>query len=149
VGLALAAVPVGTIAATFAVRSHGDAAALLRRVGALAVVGAVVGCTLFAFGTGLPLVLVAYGAVGVVFASSVPANTLAGRRVPDASRAGVFAILQGLVLGSQALGALVGGMVAGGVSAPFASSAALLVVAVVGLLVLRASRRTTVVPMLP
>jgi len=149
VGLALAAVPVGTIAATFAVRSHGDAAALLRRVGGLAVAGAVVGCVLFALGTGLPLVLVAYGAVGVVFASSVPANTLAGWRIPDASRAGVFSILQGLVLGSQALGALVGGLTAGAVSAVFASSAALLLAAAVGLFVLRTARRTVVVPLVP
>ncbi len=48
----------------------------------------------------------------MAFLSSIPANAAAGRRVPDEVRSSTFAILQGFVLGSQALGALLGGVAA-------------------------------------
>jgi predicted MFS family arabinose efflux permease len=112
-----------------------------------AIVGSLVALAVFVVEADIPLVLVGFGAVGVVFTSSVPANTLAGLRIPADRRAGVFSVLQGLVLGSQALGALLGGLVA---SRWEVTPTILLACAVAGLLgagVLRRARRLEVVPL--
>jgi MFS family permease len=147
IGLALAAVPLGTIAAAFVVRSTGGAGHLVGQMGRLAIAGSLVALAVFVVEPDLPLALLGFGAVGVVFTSSVPANTLAGLRIPADRRAGVFSVLQGLVLGSQALGAVLGGLVASRWDVTPTIILACALAGVLGAGILRRARRLEVVPL--
>jgi hypothetical protein len=147
IGLALAAVPLGTIAAAFVVRSVGGPGRLVGQMARLAIAGSLVALAVFALEPDLPLVLAGFGAVGVVFTSSVPANTLAGLRIPADRRAGVFSVLQGLVLGSQALGAVLGGVVASRWDVTPTILVACALSGALGVAILRRARRLEVVPL--
>jgi hypothetical protein len=140
-------VPFGTIAAAFLVRVTGGPARLVGQMARFAIVGSVVALAVFVVEPDLPLVLLGFGAVGVVFTSSVPANTLAGLRIPADRRAGVFSVLQGLVLGSQAVGAMVGGVVASRWEVTPTILLACALAGLVGAGILRRSRRLEVVPL--
>ena len=147
IGLALAAVPFGTIAAAFVVRSAGGPGRLVGQMARLAIVGSLLALAVFVIEPDLPLVLVGFAAVGVVFTSSVPANTLAGLRIPADRRAGVFSVLQGLVLGSQALGAVLGGVVASRWEVTPTILLACALAGILGVGILRRARRLEVVPL--
>jgi predicted MFS family arabinose efflux permease len=111
-GLLAAAIPVGAIAATVIGRSGGDDRAKLRVASAVALVGAIAGIIGFAIGPSLPLVLAPFAAVGALNASRVPANEVAGLRLEDRMRAPANSVINGFLLGSQAVAAAGGGLLA-------------------------------------
>src|SRR5205814_5393064 len=61
---------------------------------------------------GLPLVLLGFAGVGALNASRVPANEVAVLRLDDQVRVPAFAVLNGFLLGSQAIAAGLGGVLA-------------------------------------
>lgn len=111
-GLVAAMVTVGSIIGTLVLRVRGNDLRLLRLTGLLGVVGGLGAVVTLALGTNRLTTYVAYVWIGVAFLASLPANAAAGRRIPDDVRASTFAVLQAGVLGSQALGALAGGVLA-------------------------------------
>jgi predicted MFS family arabinose efflux permease len=112
-GFFLAALPVGTVAGTFALRTNESPYRLLRLTGAVAFVGGFGALVLFPFGAVTAAGWFAYFMVGVAFTASVPSNTVAGIRIPDEHRSSVFGILQGVIMGSFSIGIFVGGQLAG------------------------------------
>lgn len=58
---------------------------------------------------GIIAAAIAYACLGVSSALTVPCVTVVGRRLPDDNRASVFSLLQALLLGGQATGALIAG----------------------------------------
>jgi predicted MFS family arabinose efflux permease len=111
-GLLAAAIPVGAIVATVLGRSSGDDTAKLRVASAVALIGALAGIVGFAIGPSLPLVLAPFAAVGALNASRVPANEVAGLRLEDRMRAPANSVINGFLLGSQAVAAAGGGLLA-------------------------------------
>ncbi|MGH9118963.1 MAG: MFS transporter [Acidimicrobiales bacterium] len=111
-GLLTAAVPVGVIITTLALPRGEDDTASMRIAGIVATIGSVAAIALFLLDPGMPAVLLPFAALGIVFASRIPANQVAGLRIPDAVRASAFGILAGLMLATQGLAALLGGVVA-------------------------------------
>ena len=111
-GLLAAAIPCGAIIATVLTRSRGTDTDKLRRASVVALAGAVVAILFFTIGPPLPTVLIAFAAVGAMLASRVPANEVSGLRIPDRVRGSAFTIIQGFLLGGQALAAAVGGVLA-------------------------------------
>jgi predicted MFS family arabinose efflux permease len=111
-GLLAAAIPCGAIVATILSRSRGNDTKKLRRASLVALVGAVTAIVFFAMGPSSPLVLVPFAAVGAMLASRVPANEVAGLRIPDRVRGSAFMIIQGFLLGGRAAAAALGGVLA-------------------------------------
>jgi len=111
-GVLTAAVPVGVILTTLVLPKGRDDTASMRIAGVVATIGSVAAIALFLLDPGMPAVLLPFAALGIVFASRIPANQVAGLRIPDAVRASAFGILAGLMLASQGLAALLGGVVA-------------------------------------
>jgi MFS family permease len=111
-GLLTVSVPVGVILTTLALPKGRDDTASMRIAGVVATAGSVAAICLFLLDPAMPLVLVAYAALGAVFASRIPANQVTGLRIPDEVRASAFGILAGFMLASQGLAALLGGVLA-------------------------------------
>ena len=111
-GLLAAAIPCGAIVATVLVRSSGTDTERLRRASVVSLIGALVAIVFFAAAPPLPVVLVAFAAVGAMLASRVPATQVAGLRIPDRVRGSTFTIIQGFVAGGQAVAAAIGGVLA-------------------------------------
>jgi predicted MFS family arabinose efflux permease len=111
-GLLAAAIPCGAIVATVLTRSRGTDTEKLRRASVVALAGAVVAIVFFTMGPPLPTVLIAFAAVGAMLASRVPANEVSGLRIPDRVRGSAFTIIQGFLLGGQAVAAAIGGVLA-------------------------------------
>jgi predicted MFS family arabinose efflux permease len=111
-GALAAAMPLGAILATVYGRVRGSDATKMRRAGVLAAGGAVVATFGFAFGPAMPFVFLPFAGVGVALASRIPANEVAAPRVPDRLRGSAFTILQGFLLGGQALSAALAGLAA-------------------------------------
>jgi MFS family permease len=109
VGLLSAVVPAGTMAGVALVRRRGDHQRLLHSAAWIVAGGSVVAAAGFAVQPGLPWVIAPYLAVGLVFASIVPANTVVGQRIPDQHRASAYGLLLGSLAACQALGAAAGG----------------------------------------
>ena len=126
VGLAAAIIPAATLAATVMIPVRGDPRQLLRNAAFLSGACAVVGAVLFAVRAPLPLLLIAFVAAGAMFASGVPANAVAGTRIPDEVRASAFGILSGVLQGSTAAGAAAGGLIATHVGMPTTCALAML-----------------------
>jgi predicted MFS family arabinose efflux permease len=112
IGALAAAMPVGAIIATVVTRRPGDDRAQLRRASGVALVGAVIATLAFAAGTLVLLAFAGYVGIGIIYASIVPANEVAGLRIPDRVRGTSFSILSGFMLGGQAIAAAVGGLIA-------------------------------------
>ena len=112
VGILAAAIPAGTILASFLVRRRGEHSDLLR-TSALVVIAGSIGA-IFWFFISPPNYWAAAGYVslGITFSLAIPAYAVVGTRLPEQSRATAFGLLQGLLLGGQALGAIVGGLLA-------------------------------------
>ena len=146
IGLLAGAVPLGTILGTLIVRAAGGDASLLRLVGTISVFGGAIALAVFAVEPGMPLVVVAFMGAGVTFAATVPANAVAGRRIPDDVRASVFSVLQGFILGAHALGAVVGGLAASWLGVANAMVGASIGLVGVGLLGIAAVRAMEPVP---
>lgn len=113
-GLLAAVIPAGTIASAALVRRRGAHEDLLRVAAWIVAAGATVAAVGFAVQPTLPMAVIPYLAVGLIFASIVPANAVVGQRLPDQHRASVFGLLQGSLMAGQALGAAGGGWLAQG-----------------------------------
>lgn len=131
-GLLAAAIPAGAILATVFARGSGDDTAKVQRASEIALLGALVGAVVFVSAPRLPLVLVGFGAVGILNASRIPANEVTVLRLEDRMRAPTFAVLNGFLLGSQALAAALGGWVAYLIGVRQAILLSLIVAGVVG-----------------
>jgi MFS family permease len=132
-GLLAAAIPVGAILATMFARARGSHTDKLRRASELAFVGSVIGLVVFAVGPTLPGILIGFAAIGVLNASRIPGNEVAVVRLDDRLRGPWLALMNGFVLGSQAIAAAVGGLLASGIGIRQAIVVSLIVSALVGL----------------
>jgi hypothetical protein len=131
-GLLAASIPLGAILAAVFARTHGDDTAKLRRASEIALLGSLVGLAIFMLAPGLPVLLIGFAAIGSLNASRIPANEVAVLRLEDRLRAPTFAVLSGFLLGSQALAAALGGLVARSIGVREAIVVSLVVSAVVG-----------------
>lgn len=111
-GLLAAALPVGAILGTILARTHGDDADKLRRSSELALLGSLVGLCIFVTAPRVPIILIGFMGVGALNASRVPGTEVAALRLEDRMRAPTFAVLNGFLLGSQAIAAGLGGLLA-------------------------------------
>lgn len=111
-GLLAAAVPVGVIVAVPLLPRSGSARRLLRAAGAVQVVGGLIGVVAFGAGHLAGAVIGFFGA-GVLTGSVTPAQVAFQPRIPGGDRPSVFAVAQGLAVGIQGLGAVLGGVLAG------------------------------------
>jgi predicted MFS family arabinose efflux permease len=111
-GLLAAAIPAGAILAAVFARGTGDDTAKLQRASQIALLGSLAGAAIFVSTPSLPLALFGFGAVGILNASRIPANEVTVLRLEDRMRAPTFAVLNGFLLGSQALAAALGGWIA-------------------------------------
>lgn len=132
-GLLAAAIPAGAILATIIARSHGDDTAKLRRASEVALLGAVIGLAFFVTGPGIPMILIGFAAVGALNASRVPANEVTVLRLDDRMRGPTFAVLNGFLLGSQAIAAGLGGLLARSIGVRQTIVVSLVIAGVVGL----------------
>ena len=132
-GLLAAAIPAGAILATVFARGSGDDTAKLQRASEIALLGSLIGMAVFLSAPRLPLVLIGFGAVGILNASRIPANEVTVLRLEDRMRAPTFAVLNGFLLGSQALAAALGGWIAYLIGVREAIVLSLVVACVVGM----------------
>lgn len=132
-GLLAAAIPLGVILTTLALPTADDDTGSMRMAAIVATFGSVAALGGFLLDPGLPLVLVPYFCLGVVFASRIPANAVSGLRIPDSVRASAFGILAGLMLAGQGVAALLGGVLADQIGVRVACVLFLVVGAVVSL----------------
>jgi predicted MFS family arabinose efflux permease len=112
VGVTLAALPVGTLAAsTLTPFGQGLRRQLLRGAW-VTFSAATLGFVLFLFDPAEPLLLVACASAGAVVGSLVPCNTALGTRIPIEVQGTAFSIVQGTLMGVQGVTALAAGLVA-------------------------------------
>lgn len=128
-GLLAAAVPVGTIVATALVPTGGRPDVLLRGALACALVASALAAPLLWFEVGGPAAVATFAVSGAVFAVAIPTNVVLGTRLERRSRASAMGIVLGVVMGLQAVGAAVGGVVASRAGVGPVASVALALVA--------------------
>ena len=130
-GLLAAAVPIGTLVATAAIATGTrDHHVLLRNAGLCGMATAALAAPLFwleASGAGAFL---AFMVAGGMFAVSIPTNAVIGLRLSRDNRASAMGIAVGILMGSQALGAALGGLAASIVGPAHAIAGALTAAAV-------------------
>ncbi|MET0727989.1 MAG: MFS transporter [Acidimicrobiales bacterium] len=124
-GLLAAAIPVGTIIGTAIIPTTASHERLLRGASLCALVTAAAAAPLFWFEVGSVGAFLAFVISGGMFAVSIPTNVVIGTRLRRGSRASAMGIAVGILMGSQALGALVGGAVASVIGPAHAISGAL------------------------
>lgn len=124
-GLLAAAVPVGTILGTVLVPTRGDHRRLLRGASLCAAVTAAAAAPLFLLEVGRAGAFVAFVISGGMFAVSIPTNVVIGTRLRRDTRASAMGIAVGVLMGSQALGAALGGVAASWLGPPTAIGGAL------------------------
>ncbi len=112
-GVLAAAVPLGmiTIVSIVPLQNH-PARWLLRAGGVVAASGAAAALVLFGLDLEMPLIVLAFIAVGVTLGSAIPTNTVAGSRLPNESRASAFGLINGVLLAADGGGAAIGGLLA-------------------------------------
>lgn len=125
VGVLAASVAVGTIIGTFFIARSADHHALLRSAGLCTVIASGAALPLFLFEVRGAAVFAAFAIVGGIFAVSIPTNIVIGTRLLRETRASAMGIAVGVLMGSQALGAAVGGVAASAFSASRAITGAL------------------------
>jgi MFS family permease len=129
-GLLAAAVPVGTLIGTAAIATGTrDHRRLLRNASWCGAVTAAAAAPLFWLEAGDAFAFVAFAIAGGIFAVSIPTNTVIGTRLSRDTRASAMGIAVGILMGGQALGAAVGGVLASAVGTPQAVASALAVAA--------------------
>ena len=132
-GLLAAAVPVGTLLGTAVVVSGTrDHHALLRNAASCGAVTAAAAAPFFWFEVRGAVAFLAFAIAGGIFAVSIPANTVIGMRLSRDVRASAMGIAVGVLMGSQALGAGVGGLVASTTGSGHAIAAAMATAAIFG-----------------
>lgn len=112
VGVTLAAVPLGTLAASTLTPFGVGMRRQLLRGAWVSLVSATLGFALFLLDPAEPLVLVACAAAGAVLGSLVPCNTALGTRIPSEVQGTAFSIIQGTLMGVQGVSALAAGLLA-------------------------------------
>ena len=132
-GLLAAAIPAGAIIATVVSRTHGSDATKIRRASEVALIGSLVGLAVFIAAPGLPAILIGFAGIGALNASRVPGNEVAVLRLDDRVRVPAFATINGFLLGSQALAAGLGGLIASGIGVRQTIILSLVISGVVGL----------------
>lgn len=128
-GLLAAAVPVGTLIGTAVIARSTDHHTLLRSAALCTVVTAALAVPLFWLEVGGVGAFVAFVISGGMFAVSIPTNVVIGTRLIRETRASAMGIAVGILMGSQAAGAAVGGLVASAIGAPRAIAGALFLAA--------------------
>jgi MFS family permease len=131
-GLAAAAVPIGTLIGTAFIARSSDHHTLLRSAGICTIVTAAAAAPLFWFEVGGAGTFLAFLISGGMFAVSIPTNVVIGTRLARSTRASAMGIAVGILMGSQALGAAVGGAAASIVGPPRAITGALAIAALYG-----------------
>ncbi len=130
-GLLAAAVPIGTLIATAAISTGTrDHHALLRNAAWCGMVTAALAAPLFWFGASGAFAFLAFIVAGGMFAVSIPTNAVIGLRLRRDSRASAMGIAVGVLMGSQALGAALGGLAASVIGPAHAIGGALTAAAV-------------------
>jgi predicted MFS family arabinose efflux permease len=130
-GLLAAAVPVGTLLGTAAIAAGvRDHHRLLRNAAWCGVVTSAAAAPLFWLEASGPYAFIAFAIAGGMFAVSIPTNTVIGTRLSRDTRASAMGIAVGVLMGSQALGAAIGGVTASQAGTPQAIAAALALAAV-------------------
>ena len=125
IGVLAAAVPAGTIMASTLVRRRGEHEQLLQTSALVIILGAIGGILWFLVEPPNLWAVAAFFSIGIAFAMVIPAYAVVGTRLPEEMRATAFGLLQGLLLGSQALASIAGGGLAVAVGAGPASALAL------------------------
>jgi predicted MFS family arabinose efflux permease len=105
-------VPLGTVVATTLLTRSTDAHVNLRRAALLALFGGAAGMSAFFAASALWATGLGLAAAGAVFGVAAPTNAVIGPRLPAHLRSSAFGVLIGCLMGSQALGAVAGGLVA-------------------------------------
>lgn len=132
-GLLAAAVPVGTLIGTAVIARSNDHHTLLRSAGLCTAVTAALAAPLFWLEVGGVGAFVAFLVSGGMFAVSIPTNVVIGTRLSRGTRASAMGIAVGILMGSQALGAALGGVAASIVGPPRAIAGALVLASGFGL----------------
>lgn len=132
VGLVAASVAVGTIVGTLLIARSADHHALLRSAALCTVIASGAAGPLFWLEVGGFGVFAAFAITGGIFAVSIPTNIVIGTRLLRETRATAMGIAVGVLMGSQALGAAVGGLAASAFGSSTAISGALLLAALYG-----------------
>ncbi|MEX2555765.1 MAG: MFS transporter [Actinomycetota bacterium] len=109
IGILAATVPVGTILASVLVRRQGEPDDLLRTSALVIMLGTAGGILWFLIEPPNYWAAAGYFSIGVVFAMVIPAYAVVGTRLPADIRATAFGLLQGMLLGGQALASIAGG----------------------------------------
>lgn len=124
-GLLAAAVPLGTVLGTMVIPTGGDHRRLLRAASICSMVTAAAAAPLFWLEVGEAGAFAAFLISGGMFAVSIPTNVVIGTRLRRDTRASAMGIAVGVLMGSQALGAALGGVAASWAGPPRAISVAL------------------------
>lgn len=124
-GVLAAAVPLGTIIGTTIIPTNGDHRRLLQGASLCAAVTAAAAAPLFFLEVGSVGAFMAFIISGGMFALSIPTNVVIGTRLRREARASAMGIAVGLLMGSQALGAALGGLAASWLGPPVAIGSAL------------------------
>ncbi|MGH2727732.1 MAG: MFS transporter, partial [Actinomycetota bacterium] len=109
IGVLAATVPLGTILASLLVRRKGEPDELLRTSALVILLGSAGGILWFFIEPPNFWAAAGFFSIGVVFAVVIPAYGVVGPRLPEDIRSSAFGLLQGLLLGGQALGSIAGG----------------------------------------
>jgi predicted MFS family arabinose efflux permease len=125
-------VPVGALVGTGLISRTSDHHRLLRAAGACTFATAVLAAPLFWLEVGGASAFLAFAIAGGMFAVSVPTNVVIGTRLRRETRASAMGIAVGILMGSQALGATAGGLLASTIGPPQAIAGALVAAAVFG-----------------
>jgi predicted MFS family arabinose efflux permease len=129
-GLLAASIPIGTLIGTVFVPTTGSHERLLRGAAVCAAITAAAAAPLYWLEISGRLTFLAFIISGGMFAVSIPTNAVIGTRLQRGTRASAMGIAVGILMGSQALGAAVGGLVATAVGAPRAIAGSLALAAV-------------------
>ena len=133
-GLLAASIPVGTLVATAVIAGgRRDHHSLLRTAAWCGAITSALAAPLFWFEASGALAFVAFAISGGMFAVSIPTNAVIGLRLTRDTRASAMGIAVGVLMGSQALGAALGGIAASVVGSPHAIGGALAAAAVFSL----------------
>lgn len=112
VGVLAASVPLGTILASMLIRRRGEPEELLRTSAMVVLLGSIGGIIWFMIAPPNYWAIVGFFSIGLAFAMIIPTYAVIGPRVPEEMRATAFGLLQGLLLGTQALASILGGALA-------------------------------------
>jgi predicted MFS family arabinose efflux permease len=107
-----AAIPVGAVIGIAFFRRTGTHEQTFRRAIQIALVGGLGAAIAFGLGPAMPWAVGCFVLVGIFNASHVPANEVTALRLEERTRAAAFSILAGALVGSQAVGAALGGVAA-------------------------------------